>query len=262
MPSAILKHPVRYCILLPPGYDRQKARRYPVLYFLHGLGDDERSLVTSGAWNVAERLRQNGQLGEFLIVTPDGDRSFYINSRDGKVRYEDFFLREFLPYTERNYHAADVREGRGLGGVSMGGYGALRFAFQYPQRFGVVAAQMPALYEKLPPALAAAAGAGFGMRLDAFGSSPDQTYWEQMNPLRLAAARGATLRSLKIYFDCGDHDDYGFDAGARSLDRLLTSASVPHEFHIYPGGHDWSYAIAHFGDALQFEWRGIKGERK
>jgi S-formylglutathione hydrolase FrmB len=131
--------------------------------------------------------------------------------------------------------------------------------------FSAVAAQMPALYDRLPAALAAAAEAGYGARLNlgsAFGTPPDEAFWERMSPLRLATAHSATLRSQKIYFDCGDRDDYGFDAGARTLDRLLGSAGVPHEFHIYPGGHDWNYAATHLAEVLQFEWRAMNGEKK
>jgi len=88
--SQILGHAVAYCVLLPPGYDEEKTRRYPVLYFLHGLGDNEQMFLHSGGWNLTEDLWEQHQLGEFLIVTPAGDSNFYINSRDGRRRYEDF----------------------------------------------------------------------------------------------------------------------------------------------------------------------------
>ncbi len=95
--SKILERAVPYCVLLPPSYDEEKTRRYPILYLLHGLGDNEQFLVHSGGMNLVEDLWEEHQLGEFLIVTPAAGASFYINSRDGKRRYEDFFLQEFLP---------------------------------------------------------------------------------------------------------------------------------------------------------------------
>ena len=131
--STILGREVRYTVLLPPSYDTQKARRYPILYYLHGLGDNEQSLLTSGGWDMVERFQQSGGIREFLIVTPDGGHSFYINSKDGRVRYEDFFIKEFIPAIEQRYRAMGARSGRGISGTSMGGYGALRFAFRYPQ---------------------------------------------------------------------------------------------------------------------------------
>src|SRR5271168_5319502 len=90
LPSKILERAVPYCVLLPPSYDGEKTRRYPILYLLHGLGDNEEFLVHSGGMELVEDLWEHGDLGEFLIVTPAAGASFYINSRDGKRRYEDF----------------------------------------------------------------------------------------------------------------------------------------------------------------------------
>ncbi|MGA3210209.1 MAG: alpha/beta hydrolase-fold protein [Terriglobales bacterium] len=261
LPSAILHRSVRFCVILPPGYDAGKTQRYPVMYFLHGLGQNEQTLITTGAWNIAEEERHSGRIGDFLVVTPEGNASFYINSRDGKVRYEDFFIREFMPAIEHKYRTYARRSARAIGGVSMGGYGALRFAFEYPQMFSAVAVQMPALYDTLPPAFSAAAALGpRGRQFDAggaFGTPPDEQFWEQNSPFTLAGERATQFRGLKIYFDCGDHDDYGFDAGARSLDLILAHSGVAHEFHIYPGGHDWAFVAAHFAQVLQFEWEAM-----
>src|SRR5436309_11702653 len=111
MPSRILKHPVAYCALLPPSFDisapkpgqADKGRRFPILYYLHGRGDNEQSLINSGAWSLIEDLRRQGKIGEFVIVTPAGGTSFYVNSADGKGRYSDFFLQELMPFIERKY---------------------------------------------------------------------------------------------------------------------------------------------------------------
>jgi len=90
--SKILARPVPYCVVLPPSFDADKARTFPVLYFFHGLGDNEQFFVHSGAWNLIEDMRDKGELKDFLIATPAADASFYINARDGKERYEDFLL--------------------------------------------------------------------------------------------------------------------------------------------------------------------------
>src|SRR5277367_4559598 len=121
--SKILSRAVPYCILLPPSYDEQKTRRYPILYFLHGLGDNEQMFLHSGGWNLVEDLWEQHRLGDFLIVTPAAGASFYINSRDGRQRYEDFFLREFMRTIERRYRIEPGRTARGIAGFSMGGYG-------------------------------------------------------------------------------------------------------------------------------------------
>jgi S-formylglutathione hydrolase FrmB len=90
---------------------------------------------------------------------------------------------------------------------------------------------------------------------DVFGSPPDRAFWDRNNPLALA--RTAPIARLKIYFDCGADDGYGFDAGARTLDEILTSRGIRHEFHIYPGGHDWPYFAEHLPASLEFESRAF-----
>ena len=154
MESKILRRPVRYCVYIPSGYDdaakEHPARRYPVLYFLHGLGDNEQTLFNSGGWTLLDDLRKQHKMGDFLIVAPEGRRSFYINSADGSLRYSDFFLQEFLPRIERKYRIAAGRSNRAISGISMGGYGALRFAFARPELFSAVSAQSAALMTQSP----------------------------------------------------------------------------------------------------------------
>ncbi|HEV2112498.1 MAG TPA: alpha/beta hydrolase-fold protein, partial [Terriglobales bacterium] len=143
--SHILRRAIRYCVLLPDSYDKSPGERYPVLYFLHGLGDNEQTLINTGAWDIVESLRREHKISDFLIVSPQGDHTFYINSADGDFRYSDFFLKEFMPFIERKYRVRAGRKYRGITGMSMGGYGALRFAFAYPALFGSVSAQSAAL---------------------------------------------------------------------------------------------------------------------
>src|SRR6202171_2603206 len=140
VPSKILGHPVAYCVLLPPSYDTEKSRRFPILYLLHGLGDNEQMLIHSGGFILVEDLWERNYIGDFIIVTPDGGSSFYINSHDGHRRYEDFFLREFMPQIEKRYRTQTGRASRGIAGISMGGYGALHLAFRHPQLFGSLGA--------------------------------------------------------------------------------------------------------------------------
>ncbi len=257
LPSKILARAVPYCVLLPPSYDAEKTRRYPILYLLHGLGDNDQFLVHSGGMNLVEDLWEQHALGELLIVTPAAGASFYINSHDGKRRYEDFFLQEFMPGVEKRYRAQSGRGSRGIGGVSMGGYGALHIAFRHPQLFAAVGAHSAALIERLPNISAQDSRQMSQLRIlgDAFGSPFDAAFWNQNDPLTIA--RKANLAGLKIYFDCGSEDDYGFDSGAAALDQLLTSRHIPHEFHLYPGGHNWNYFAEHLPALLEFEFHAF-----
>jgi len=255
--SKILRRFVPYCVVLPASYDAQPSHRFPILYFLHGLGDNEQMFYHSGAWNLVEDQWEKGQLKEFLIATPAAGASFYINSRDGKNRYEDFLLEEFFPFIEHHYRVHPGRAYRGIAGISMGGYGALHLAFRHPQLFSAVSAHSPALFEKLPVFLSGAPASSPRARIlgSVFGIPPDPVFWERNSPITLA--RTANLSGLKIYFDCGDHDDYGFDAGATILDKILKSRHIPHEFHLYPGGHDWSFFAAHLPESLAFQSRSF-----
>jgi S-formylglutathione hydrolase FrmB len=252
MPSKILGHPVPYCVLLPPGYDADKSRRFPILYFLHGLGDDEQMFVHTGGWNLVEDLWEKQQLTEFLIVTPAAGATFYINSHDGKVRYEDFLVQEFLPGIEKRFRVRPGRASRAVSGASMGGYGALHLAFRHPELFSSVSAHSAALIEKLPSFLGGVAPNSGRARVlgSTFGVPSDPAFWERNSPIVIA--KTASLAGLKIYFDCGDQDDFGFEAGAAALDRTLTSRKIPHEFHIYAGRHDWQYFATHLPASLEF----------
>jgi S-formylglutathione hydrolase FrmB len=268
--SRILHQAVRYCAFLPPSYDAtpsgknpqtKEARRYPVLYDLHGLGDNEQSLMNTGAWSLIRDLRMQHKIGEFLIVTPDAERTFYINSRDGTVRYSDFFLQEFMPGIERKYRVRAGRNSRGITGMSMGGYGALRFAFAYPQLFSAVSAHSAALAAEAPRLSNRGGSPLAGMLGALFGNPIDANFWNENSPFVLAKRNAAAIARLKIYFDCGSEDSYGFDEGARALGEELNQLKLKHEFHIYPGGHNLEYFLAHLAASMEFHSRAFEEVR-
>jgi len=262
--SRILKHEVRYCVYLPASYDagatRRPPQRYPVLYFLHGLGDNEQTLFNSGGWTLLDDLRRQHKIGEFLIVAPEGGRTFYINSADGSVRYSDFFLQEFIPLIETKYRVSKGRSNRAISGISMGGYGALRFAFSHPEMFTAVSAQSAALITESPQELdtAARSGAPLGKLLaTVFGSPIEVQHWKENSPFVLANRNQAALRRVAIYFNCGQDDNYGFEKGAAALHERLQKEQVEHEYHPYPGDHSLSYFLDHFTEVMEFHSRAF-----
>lgn len=253
--SHILHDTVHYCVLLPPSYDAAPAKHYPVLYFLHGLGENEQTLFKTGGWNLIEDLRLQRKIGDFLIVTPEAKASFYVNSADGKIRYSDFFMQEFMPYIESKYRIRQERASRAITGISMGGYGALRFAFAYPEKFAAVSAQSAALMTESPQELDAAlrAGTPTGKLLGSvFGNPINVAHWKANDPFSLARRNRAQISKLAIYFNCGRDDEYDFEVGAAALDKQLQQEHIKHEFHLYPGNHSAAYFAAHIGEVMEF----------
>jgi S-formylglutathione hydrolase FrmB len=257
--SRILKRVIHYCVYLPAGYDagaaQHPARQYPVLYFLHGLGDNEQTLFNSGGWTSLDDLRNQHKMGDFLIVAPEGWRRFYINSADGSVLYNDFFLQEFLSHIEHKYRVRPGRAGRAISGISMGGYGALRFAFAHPELFSAVSAQSAALITESPQQLDAVERTGSALAEvlgPVFGNPIDVPHWNTNSPFVLARKHAAALKKMAIYFNCGQNDNYGFEKGAADLHQELKKEGVNHEYHSYPGDHSLTYFLSHFDEVMQF----------
>ena len=256
VPSSILHRAVGYCIDLPANYASAAPRRYPTLYFLHGLFENDHRWVTRGGKDIFDRLTAEGTIGEFLVVMPDGGETFYINSEDSQDRYEDFFIQEFVPYIDRHYRTLAKRDARGISGLSMGGYGALHLAMRHADIFGSVSAHSAVLLPKFPNPIPTEGRWGFYARIlqHAFGSPLNEAYWEENSPLTLAE-HPERFQGLKIYFDCGDQDRYGFEKGAAILDEILNKENYPHEYILRPGGHGWSFLDKYMKYSLLFEWR-------
>jgi S-formylglutathione hydrolase FrmB len=257
--SRTLKQVVHYCVYLPADYDASATQhpphRYPVLYFLHGLGDNEQTLFNSGGWTLLDDLRNHHKMSDFLIVAPEGRRGFYINSADGFVRYNDFFLQEFMPQIEAKYRILPGRTGRAISGISMGGYGAIRFAFAHPELFSAVSAQSAALITESPQTLDSASHSGAqlaGVLAPVFGKPINVPHWNENSPFVLAKRNAAALRKMAIYFNCGQDDNYGFEKGAAALHQELQKEAIQHEYHPYPGDHSLTYFLSHFAEVMEF----------
>ncbi len=250
--SAILGYSVSYCVDLPADY-ASGTRRYPVLYFFHGMFEDQRSWAERGGKDILDGMLAKGELQPFIMVCPDAAKTFYVNSYDGKVRYEDFFVQEFIPYIDQHYRTLASPADRGLYGISMGGFGSLHVGLRHPHLFGAVSAQSAALLPKLPNPFPDTRRWQFYAQLlqGPFGSPLNESYFEANNPIDLAE-HPDSFKSLKLYFDCGDHDRYGFQEGNQLLDQELTSEHFPHEFALRDGDHGWSYEEDYMHFALQF----------
>jgi S-formylglutathione hydrolase FrmB len=261
-PSKLLGRELNYGVYLPPSYSSSPAKKYPVLYFLHGLFEDEKRWSTRGQTDqIMNRMIAEGKIGEFIVAIPYGGTSFYTNTRDGREKWEDAIVTEFIPLIESSYRINATRTTRGISGTSMGGYGALKIAMKHPDLFGSASAHSAVLLQDLS---AAKVSAGRLQRFQdmfdkIYGINQDLTYWEANNPMTLAKDT-KKLNGLKLYFDCGTEDEYGFDVGTRQLDEMLTKAGYPHESHLYPGRHGWDYAMQHTNESLLFHWKAFSGK--
>ncbi|HXG68779.1 MAG TPA: alpha/beta hydrolase-fold protein [Blastocatellia bacterium] len=262
--SAALGRELKYAVQLPPSYDTDKNRRYPVLIFLHGMFGNEGEFERRGVAAAVSRLREEGKIGELIVVAPAGENSFYLNAKNG-ARYEDAILQDLIPHVEKTYRAIGAREGRAIQGLSMGGFGALVLAFKHPEMFSSVTAHSAALFTELPNTQGTDRRSQFLGRLvgNIFGDPPDEAFFRANNPLYLAETQAAALArsGLKIYFDVGTEDRYGFQATNKMLDERLTKAGVPHEFHLFPGNHGWEYMISVAQNSYAFLWKNFNAAK-
>ncbi|HEX8457413.1 MAG TPA: alpha/beta hydrolase-fold protein [Pyrinomonadaceae bacterium] len=260
-PSESLGRSVRYAVSLPPSYDKQPARRYPLVIFLHGLNNDERDWESRCIETKLEALRAASKVGDFIVAVPYGANSFYLNARDG-TRYEDAIVKDFLPFIDKTYRTLPAPRSRLIEGISMGGYGALLIAFKHPELFAGVAAHSAALFDELPQPPKSAEDRGGRYRYELatklFGSPPDPAFFQANNPLHLARTNASAIKRLKIYFDIGESDRYGFERGNAQLSAVLKAGGVAHEYTLAPGGHGWAFLADRSEPAFTFVWNTVR----
>lgn len=255
MNSSLLNRTVKYSIYLPPDY-YTSTRRYPVLYLLHGYGDNETSWVQFGeADRITDALIRSGEIPPMIIVMPDAGASWYINDYQSKVRYEDMFVQELIPHIDSTFRTRSQRDFRAISGLSMGGFGSLVLAMHHADLFSTCAA------------LSASARTD-----DMFAAIPDERYntvfapvfsgpvqgdnrltltWKRNNPITLAqSAPENNLTNVRWYIDCGDDD--ALSPGNALLHIALLDRKIPHEYRVRDGGHTWSYWRSGLPDALKF----------
>ena len=260
-----------YSILLPPSYSKSTSRAYPVVYFLHGLNNDHTSWTVERYGNIqnkVEEMMTSGKIPEIIMVHPRGDNSFYCNYADGSKRYEDFIVQELPAYIESQYRTKKGRENRAIAGTSMGGYGALKIAMKFPDRYVACAGHSPIIFTgrnplDVPDSVKGSRYYQFFVSIltPLFGDPVRQDLWDANNPLLLA--KKPDLKDLGVYFDYGTEDRYiqsiHLDEGVKALDAALAQAGEAHTFVVHPGEpHGWALVAAHIGESLPFLCRGFK----
>jgi S-formylglutathione hydrolase FrmB len=239
-----------YSVVLPPSYEQPQAKEqssYPVLYLLHGLTGHYSD------WLAKTKLREYAAEYRIIIVTPEGNDGWYTDSATTPAdKYETYILQELIPDVETRFRASKGREGRAIAGLSMGGYGALKFGVKYPDKF-IFAASMSGAVD-----VATHLESYLTVKWEALRVSVGQTFGAPDSPARadndlyklfrnLPAERLASLPF--IYLDCGTED--GLVAPNRELATLLLEKKIPHEFRQLPGKHNWEYWGAQVQDVLK-----------
>ncbi len=235
--TKLLPQPVEFNILLPDGYAEAKEP-LPLLLLLHGGGGDRGFLVRMRP--IIDEMWSSGALPKMVVVTPSAGRSFYMDYKDGSQKWESFIIGPFLDHLREKYRV--TREGRGtlLFGISMGGMGALRLGFKYPEKFGALAALEPGIdpalkWKEVKPRNRFWRSQELMETI--FGKPFDEAYWEANNPAAIAVARAEKLRAsgLGIYIECGDEDSFNLHEATEFLHRILWDHQIPHEYHLVRG---------------------------
>jgi enterochelin esterase-like enzyme len=239
LPSKILKMDRKYAIYLPPDYETSQ-RSYPVLYLLHGGGDDQTGWVQFGeVLQITDKAIREGKATPMIIVMPDantGQRGYY-NDLKNEWRYEDFFFEELMPFVEKTWRIKKEKRFRAVAGLSMGGGGSFIYALHHPELFS---SACPLSAYAGPLTLESTKG-----ELERFGSQKGtdaeiETYYKRYSVLaQINAIPDDQKKAVRWYIDCGD-DDFLYE-GNSLVHIAMKKKEIPHEFRIYDGAHNWTY---------------------
>ena len=255
--SATLGRTWAYSVYLPDGYEDSNLE-YPVIYLLHGSGGDETS------WNegidVIDRLIEDGTIPPTIAVAPASGRSWWTDSVEP---FETAFVQDLIPEIDNTYRTIDARDGRGVAGVSMGGYGALRYALVYPEIFGAATVLSPALYDDQPPPDSSARSTG------AFGDPYEPELWTERNYPATLQTYAEGDNEVPVFIAVGD-DDWNEPAGweynveyqaVRLFERLNKEVESPAELRVVDGGHDWELWSPMFAEGLEYMFEALRFPR-
>lgn len=254
LPSKILKSERKYAVYLPPDYETS-GRSYPVLYLLHGSGDDQTGWVQFGeVLHIADKAINEGNATPMIIIMPDANtgRRGYFNDPRGDWDYEDFFFKELVPYVEKKYRIKSDKRYRAVAGLSMGGGGSFVYALHHPEMFSsacpLSASTGPATVDDAKKQL---------MKLDPnIADSTVTNYYNRHNVVSLVnSVPDDQKKAVRWYIDDGD-DDFLYE-GNCLVHIAMRKKDIPHEFRIRDGGHTWTYWRESLPEVLAFISQGF-----
>jgi enterochelin esterase-like enzyme len=255
VPSKLLKMDRKYSIYLPPDYETSQ-RSYPVLYLLHGAGDDQTGWVQFGeVLNITDEAIKSGTATAMIIVMPDANtgKRGYVNDVKREWLYEDFFFQEFMPFIEKTYRIKSDKKYRAIAGLSMGGEGTFIYALHHPELFSAAcplsAATGPKNIEELK-------NYKLWPGVENITDADKEAYFKLYSVLSLIENMpDSQKKAVRWYIDCGD-DDFLFE-GNSLVHIAMRKKEIPHEFRIRDGAHNWTYWRASLPKVLEFVSMGF-----
>ncbi len=262
--SKALNRSVSYEVLLPENYDASKES-YPVVYLLHGYGDDQT------AWSGREGRIQwyadyyASEIVPMIFVMPQGFESYYVNKYDGTFPYMDFFTTELVPEIDARYRTKKDKTQRAVMGYSMGGFGAIVLPLLNPTLLGVgvplsISMRTDDQYMTEQPQSEwdHQWGRNFG-GVGLSGAARLTDYYKAHHPLHLLNQTDLSpYAGLRFFLDCGD-DEEQLDIPNGALHNLMMAKRIPHEYRVRNGGHSWGYWHGALPEALVFLSHGFQG---
>ena len=250
MQSDILKSERKYAVYLPPDYE-QSERSYPVLYLLHGAGDDQTGWIQFGeVLHIADNAIKEGIATPMIIIMPDANtgRRGYFNYPKGNWNYENFFFEELMPHVEKKYRIKGEKRYRAVAGLSMGGGGSFMYALHHPELFSSACP----LSAYTGPLTLEDAKRTLGSQTDTkYADDEIKTYFEAHNAVNLMETMDVKdIKSVRWYIDCGD-DDFLFE-GNSLVHIAMKKRKIPHEYRVRDGAHTWTYWRESLPEVLRF----------
>lgn len=250
MKSKILNMDRKYAVYLPPDYETSQ-RSYPVLYLLHGAGDDQTGWVQFGEVHyIADEAIKSGKATPMVIIMPDANtgKRGYVNDIKNEWRYEDFFFEEFMPFVEKTYRIKGEKRYRAIAGLSMGGEGTFIYALHHPELFS---SACPLSAATGPRNIDEMKNYRLWSATDEVSAEKKEAYFKKYSVLSLIENMPDNQkRAVRWYIDCGD-DDFLYE-GNSLVHIAMRKKEIPHEFRIRDGGHTWTYWRTALPTVLEF----------
>ncbi len=253
--SAMLGQEVKYAVLLPEGYDQSKDD-YPVVYLLHGFGDDEKAWYTDGMIKYYSDQYQ-GEITPMIFVMPSADNSYYVNKYTGKYPFMNMLTMEMVPEMDELFRTKSDKKYRAAMGYSMGGYGALILPVLNPKVFSVgvplsMSFRTDKQYMAEPQSVYDYQWASVFGSASATGQNRITDYFKQYSPFHFFKDQDlSNFSNLKLLIDCGD-DEESLSITNDNLHTLLRDLDIAHEYRVRSGGHSFDYWKKSYPEALKF----------